>query len=137
MLAKKIALGFGIAIIFPLMIHYGVCTFSPKPQWEDYNTSSYHQATMGEKTTWKEANKRFQTHLFYVAVPFGLTAIIVGTFLPIQAIGTGLMFGGIFSICNGYINYWNELPDSLRFISLLASFIVLVIVGTKKLTEKK
>ena len=92
---------------------------------------------MGEKTTWKEANKRFQTHLFYVAVPFGLTAIIVGTFLPIQAIGTGLMFGGIFSICNGYINYWNELPDSLRFISLLASFIVLVIVGTKKLTEKK
>ena len=36
MLAKKIALGFGLAIIFPMMIHYGVSTFSPAPKFESY-----------------------------------------------------------------------------------------------------
>jgi len=34
MLARQIAIGFGIAIIFPLLIHYGVATFHPAPKIE-------------------------------------------------------------------------------------------------------
>jgi hypothetical protein len=34
--AKKIALGFGIAIVLPMLIHYGVATFYPEPRPEDY-----------------------------------------------------------------------------------------------------
>ena len=36
MLAKKIALGFGIAVIYPLMLYYGVSSFSPPPPWGAY-----------------------------------------------------------------------------------------------------
>ncbi len=151
MLGKKIALGFGIAIILPMMVHYGVSTLSPRPKWEDYQVKNYyerHKDASPEKKRQLEAEKnrlkdqkreeekRFQKHLFFVAVPLGITAIILGAFLPIQAVGTGLMLGGIFSISNGYVNYWSELSDSLRFISLLIAFIVLILVGYKKLEKK-
>jgi hypothetical protein len=47
------------------------------------------------------------------------------------------MFGGIFSVCDGYISYWSELSDALRFISLVVAFLVLIFVGYKKLEKKK
>ena len=151
MLAKKFAIGIGIAIIFPMMIHYGVSTFKPRPKWEDYKIKNYYErhedAPPQEKrqleaeqnrldNSRRDAEKRFETRLFFVAVPFGIIAIGTGAFLSIQAIGTGLMFGGIFSIVDGYINYWSELSDGLRFISLLIAFIVLIIVGYKKIGNK-
>ena len=53
MLAKKFALGFGIAIILPMLVHYGVSTFSPAPQWQDryknYSYQKYQNATSEEK----------------------------------------------------------------------------------------
>ena len=39
MLAKKFALAFGIAVVFPAMLHYGVATFSPEPRWQDYTVT--------------------------------------------------------------------------------------------------
>ena len=150
MLAKKFALGFGIAIVFPMMIHYGVSTFSPQPKWRDYQIKNYCErykeaAPQGKKKLRaernkleeqrKKAEKSFQKHLFFVAVPLGIIAIVAGAFLSIQAIGTGLMFGGIFSVCDGYANYWYELGDPLKFASMLIAFIVLIFVGYKKLEK--
>tara|TARA_B100000315_G_scaffold253594_1_gene292700 strand:+ start:228 stop:686 length:459 start_codon:yes stop_codon:yes gene_type:complete len=151
MLAKKFALGFGLAIILPMMIHYGVSTFVEQPKWGDYQIRDYYQrhkdASPEEKKELqakrdrlhderKVKEKHFQKYLFFAAIPLGITAIIIGAFLPIQAIGTGLMFGGIFSVCDGYINYWSELSDGLRFISLVFAFIVLIVIGYKKLESK-
>ena len=152
MLAKKFALGFGIAIVFPMMIHYGVSTFSPKPKWREYQVENYYErhkrATPEEQKKLeaeknrldeekRKTEKRFQKHLFFVAVPLGITAIVIGAFLSIQAIGAGLMFGGIFSVCDGYFNYWYELADPLKFASMLVAFVVLLFVGYKKLEIKK
>jgi hypothetical protein len=39
---------------------------------------------------------------------------LFAAFLP-PAIGTGLMFGGIFSVCDGYFNYWSKLSTQLKF----------------------
>jgi len=149
MLAKKIALGIGLAIIFPMMIHYGVSTFFPEPKWSDYNVQGIYdpQATPEQKhqkqveqqqkqEQRRAATKQFQKHLFFVAIPLGLAAILCGAFMRVQATGTGLMFGGIFSIGNGYFNYWSELADGLRFASLLAAFLVLLFVGYKKIEKK-
>jgi hypothetical protein len=132
-----------------MMIHYGVSTFVPKPKWQDYRVKGYYNysnATPEEKVKYnaererldKERRikgRRFQKTLFSIAVPLGIVAIIIEAFLPIQAIGTGLMFGGIFSTCDGYFNYWSELSDALRFLSLLVAFVVLIFVGYKKLGE--
>lgn len=152
MLAKKIALGFGIAVIFPMMIHYGVSTFTPKPKWQDYQIKNYyeqHKRATPEEQKKLEAEKnqreekrqvdqkRFQKYLFFVAVPLGIIAIIIGAFLSSQAIGTGLMFGGIFSVCDGYFNYWFTLADPMKFGSMVIAFVVLVVVGYKKLETKQ
>jgi len=143
MLAKKIALGFGIAVVFPMMVHFGVSTFVKEPQWKDYygcylgdsrDKSPQARAEWQRRhDMYKDQQKVFQRALFSIAVPVGILVIILGAMLPIQAIGTGLMFGGIFSVLDGYFNYWSELPDGARFISLVLAFIVLVWVGYRKL----
>jgi hypothetical protein len=141
MLAKKFALAFGIAVVFPAMIHYGVATFSPEPRWQDYHVTPLIDSNSAEyqkkDAEYRAAEKAFEKHLFAVAVPLGLIIVIVGAFLPIPAIGTGLMFGGIFSVCDGYFNYWSELSAQLKFFSLLAAFIVLLVVGYRKLEKKE
>ena len=82
-------------------------------------------------------NKRFSRHLFFVAVPLGILAIIVGAFISIQATGTGLMLGGIFCVSDGYFHYWLELPDPLKYGSILIAFIVFLLIGYKKLEKNK
>lgn len=150
MLAKKFALGFGVAIILPMLVHYGVSTFSPAPKWRDRyehgNYQQYKNATPEEKARldrerdareerWRNQQKTFQRHLFFVAVPLGIAAIIIGAVSTIQAIGTGLMFGGIFTLVDGYCWYWSELQDWMRFVSLLVAFVVLIFIGYRKLAK--
>jgi hypothetical protein len=150
MIAKKIALGFGIAIVFPLLIHYGVSTFVSSPKWEDfvpYRTydpyaSSAERAQRDAKErarrdAYKAAEGFFERRLFAVAVPLGLVALAVGAFLRLPAIGTGLMFGGLFSVCDGYFNYWSQLSDALKFGSLMIAFLLLLFLGYRRLERKE
>src|SRR3989338_1213976 len=105
MLAKKFALGFGIAILLPMVVHYGVSTFNPRPNWRDYNENydyqRYQNATPEGKAKLDQERKeraeerrrhekRFTRHLFFVATPVGIGSIIIGSLVPVQAIGSGL-----------------------------------------------
>lgn len=152
MLAKKIVLGFGIAAILPLMVYYGVSTFSSKPNYRDYQIENYyekHKRADAEEQIKLEEEKnrltelrrehegRFERNLFFVAAPVGIIAVIAGSVIAIQAIGTGLMLGGIFTLTEGYVCYWSELDDWMRFVSLLIGFVVLIFIGFRKLTEKQ
>jgi hypothetical protein len=144
---KNLALTVGVAVIFPMLVHYGVCVFSPEPKWADYRTGEYfdfahaskeeirqHQAEQkAAQAELKAATTKFEFRLFAVAAPLGVAAILIGACLRVQAIGSGLIFGGIFSLCNGYLRYWSNLPDTLRFLSLAVGFVVLILVGYRKL----
>ena len=148
MLAKKFGFGFGIAVILPMLVHYGVSTFSPQPKWVDYYGSEYYQeSTPEEKKELQEKRKKkddafrsrrkvFEQRLFFIAIPVGIAAIITGAILAVQAIGAGLIFGGIFTLIDGYCCYWSELQDWMRFLSLLAAFIVIVFCGYMNLNNK-
>ncbi|MHC4122568.1 MAG: hypothetical protein ACYSSI_03265 [Planctomycetota bacterium] len=152
MLAKKIVLGFGIAMLLPMMVYYGVSTFSPKPEYRDYQIENYREkhdrASTEEKAELEEQKsqlnkqrreheKRFQRHLFFVAAPLGIIAVIAGSIIAVQAIGTGFMLGGIITLSEGYVCYWPHLEDWMRFTSLVIGFIVLVFIGYRKLTGKE
>ena len=151
MLAKKIVLGFGLAIILPLTVYYGVSTFSPRPQYRDYEIENFREkherGTDEEKIKLEEERsglneqrrddkERFERNVFFVAVPVGIIAVIAGSIIAIQAIGSGLMLGGIFTLTEGYFCYWSELDDWMRFVSLLVGFIVLMFIGYRKLSIK-
>lgn len=145
---KKFALAFGIAIILPMMLYNGASTISPKPKRGDYGIEALTEYMM-EKDTAKQSQlkaetktkaaareqilSRHETTVFFVSVPIGILAIIIGGFLTAKTIGGGLIFGGIFSICDGYAQYWSNLSNGLRFVSLLIAFVVLVFVGYKKI----
>jgi hypothetical protein len=150
MIAKKIALGFGIAVVFPMLIHYGVSTFVHSPRWDEYQVQGVFDPTASpqekaerqaeqqqKQKEYRAVQKHFQQRLFAFAVPLGLVALLVGAFMRLPAIGTGLMFGGIFSICDGYFNYWSELADVLKFVSLIVAFILLLFLGYRRLERKE
>ncbi|NCG08032.1 MAG: hypothetical protein GWO81_00425 [Verrucomicrobia bacterium] len=152
MIAKKIALGLGIAMILPMMIHFGVGSFVSCPQWQDYQIENYyeqHERSDAEAQKELEAEQleldhafeaqeiHFQWVLFYIAVPLGLLALFIGAFTELKGVGAGLMFGGIFSICNGYANNWDYLDDRLIFISLVVAFILLLGLAYKKIERYK
>ena len=152
MLARQIAIGFGIAFIFPLLIHYGVATFYPPPKFQSYVTVTARllpsNATPAERQEIEEQRKKrqeqvdafnaaakdFARMLVLVATPLGVAAILIGSFVALHAIGTGLIFGGIFSIAWGYWGYWGHLDDWLRFVSLLVGFAILLFVGYRMIS---
>jgi uncharacterized membrane protein YphA (DoxX/SURF4 family) len=150
MLARQIAIGFGIAVIFPLLIYYGVATFYPPPKTTDYFrelTPPTPSATAEERKEYVEhqrkardayntAARAFSRVLVIIATPIGVAAILIGAFLSIHAIGTGLILRGIASVAFGYFGYWPYLDDWARFISLLAGFAILLFVGFRRITGR-
>jgi hypothetical protein len=146
MLARQIAIGFGIAIVFPLLVFYGVRTFYPPPIWEttvgaeQYNpqaTPKERQANQQKQRERQEAYtakaKDFARVLIIVSTPLGIAAILVGAYLSNTSIGTGLIFGGIFTVAHGYWGYWSYAEDWLRFVSLILGLVVLLFVGHRRI----
>lgn len=147
MRAKQFAIGIGIAILLPLSVYYGVLLFSPPPdsskyyeQSQEYTQRLSQAKTQSEKEKiskekslhqkkQEEAQKRHQQHIFLVAYPVGMLAIIIGSLLTVQAVGAGLMFGGIFTLAEGCYSYWDKMPDWTRFISLIIAMAVLIGFG--------
>ena len=153
MLARQIAVGFGIAVIFPLLVYYGVATFYPAPKRQAIvaavmmppNPTPEERQTFSEKQrerehkqqeqdeAFKNAAKDFARHLVIFSTPLGVAAILIGAYIPLHAIGTGLIFGGIFTVAWGYWSYWFYLDDWVRFVSLLAGFLTLLFVGHRRI----
>jgi hypothetical protein len=143
------AIAMGIAILLPMLVNYGVSIFSPAPAYQpmEFPPILPPSATPEEKAQrqeeFSERNKkrleevrRHQRHLFYVAVPVGIAAIIGGTFVSVPAIGPGLVFGGVFTLIEGYWFYWSELEVWIKFISLLVALVALVFTAYSRLAPK-
>ena len=152
MLARKIILGFGFAVLLPMLIHYGIELISPMPEWNKYQVQNYyerHQRASAQEQESLEAEKNkaddrrevvqkkwSQTH-FFVGVPIGILITLLGSLIRVQAVGGGLMLGGIFSFTEGCAWYWMDLNPVGRFLVLLAAFVVLLWIGYQRLSELK
>ena len=143
------AIAMGIAILLPMLVLYGVNTFSPPPEWEDYHSRQLYEEPPAGKITAEEkterlrlqqeasdkmqaARQQYQMHLFFTAVPAGLIAIIAGTFIRVPALGPGMVFGGVFTLAGGYLFNWQELSDPVKFVSLLIALIVLAVTAYRR-----
>lgn len=152
MLARKIILGFGFAVLLPMLIHYGIEVFSPSPEWKEYQVQNYHERHQRASPEEQErleaernrledqreaAQKRWsQTH-FFVGVPIGIAITLLGSLIRVQAVGGGLMLGGIFTFTEGCWWYWEPLSRLGRFLVLLVAFGVLLWIGYQRLSELK
>src|SRR5438093_7055061 len=100
MLARKIILGFGFAVMLPLLVHYGIEAFHP---------------SIPSPETYDEIRRLRQREE--------------------QAIGGGLMLGGIFTFTEGCFYRWADLEPVGRFLVLLVAFGVLLWIGYQRLHE--
>ena len=151
MLARQIAVGWGIAVVFPLLVYYAVAVLSPPPQL-NFNAAAVtvapnaspeqrqqalqqrQQALREAQQVYAEKEHHFTLLLFLIAVPLGLAAILSGGWGRPHAIGTGFLLGGILTVGQGCYFNWFYLDKSLRFLSLLAALLALLFAGFRGAT---
>jgi hypothetical protein len=148
MLARQIAVGFGIAVIFPLLVYYSVALFVPTPQLiQPPQTATIDQSAPPEQRqqavrenqrlfqqaqrTYELQMRRFTLILFAVALPVGLIAIVGGGWARPNAIGIGFLLGGITTVGEACYFHWTYLPDLLRFLCLLAGLLAVIYAGIR------
>jgi len=146
-MGKRIILGIGIAVIFTMVVFYGIHTFYPKPKYGDYVTTTRRQIkdAQGERkaalekerkeqrTRYNEVRDRWSRNVFFISLPFGLIALIIGIWLKVQPVSGGLMGGGILTLIGGTGFYWEHIEELGKFIALGVILIFLIWLGYKKL----
>ncbi|HBH97173.1 MAG TPA: hypothetical protein DDX89_05205 [Candidatus Omnitrophica bacterium] len=155
MLARKIILGFGFAVLMPMLIHYGIDVFvapvDSRAHYQELQRLREREEDAGdqiEKARLREERysreQRYEAHHdqagrlhFFIGAPIGIVVTLVGSFVKAQAIGGGLMLGGIFTFTGGCAWYWADLSRQGRFLVLLVAFAVLLWIGYQRLSELK
>jgi hypothetical protein len=155
MLARKFILGFGLAVLMPMLIHYGIDVFVPRDTWREHLREMTQLRQQERETASAEEKVRLRARInqlieaqqtkrnysgsvhFFVGAPLGILVTILGSFIRAQAIGGGLMLGGIFTFAGGSAWYWADLSPVGRFLVLLVAFGVLLWIGYQRLAELK
>jgi hypothetical protein len=147
--ARQFAVAIGVAALFPLVVYYGVNLIQPYPKfehrvvaWMDAGPKTPEEAKareeenrireqreMEERNAVDKATLPFYRLLILVATPLGLAAMLIGSYLKVASVGTGLIFGGMLTVFDGYSGYWDHLDDWARFASLLVGLCVVVFLG--------
>ena len=89
---------------------------------------------------YNDARESRSKKIFFIAVPLGIILLLAGGFLfGIEAIGAGLMGGGIGTIVYGAGGYWQYGGDLFRFIMSLLGLAAVVYLAYwfNKKFEKK
>lgn len=146
---KAFAIGLAIALILPFVAYYGGISFSPAAKYHYQNKESFVKSSLPQdetvsknkksdadsprikqlETEYENGKKRFNKHLFLIAVPIGILSIAAGLLISVPGIGSGLMFGGIFTLIYGYFTYWGDLDVRIRFLSLFFGLVILILVA--------
>ncbi|MDB5910490.1 MAG: undecaprenyl pyrophosphate phosphatase [Massilia sp.] len=146
-LAKQLGLWLGITSLLPLVAWFGTAAFTPRPDDDEYNRVQSRLNERLNATTAQpekdalraEIDQRtkqhtdfehlFERRMFWVAWPVGVLALVIGTFIPVEAVGAGLIFGGIGTLAAGCFESWDYLGPWLRLNALLSVLIVLIGLG--------
>ncbi len=76
----------------------------------------------------------YDKNVFILTLVLGLGAIVAGgVFLGVEAVGAGVMGGGVLTVIYGTLRYWEHAPDVLRFVILGIVFATLIWIGYTKL----
>lgn len=101
-------LGAGIALLFPLVVEYGIRLFG--------------SCGIGDGCA----------DPFYIVTVIGAVAALVSCRVSVGGLRSGLFFGGLLCIARNYYNNWASLDESSRFWSLCVAFLALVLVALYK-----
>jgi hypothetical protein len=147
-LFKQILVCLGIGTVLPFSVWYGNSAWHTPPDSKQYYKSKnvlYNKISDSKSSAEKDklraeedridkayeaAEDAYYRAMFFVAFPVGILAVLIGLLYPIQAIGVGILLGGICTLVSGCYSYWDKMTDALRFGSTVAGLVVLLVPGT-------
>jgi len=76
---------------------------------------------------YNEAREKYSKNLFLITLPLGILLIIGGAvFFGLEAVGAGLMGGGVAVILYGVADYWQYSGEVLKFILSLIGLVAVI-----------
>lgn len=111
-------------------------------QWNDYGArpiraveenivvTGYCDRDFTCRTQYDDTRETYSKNLFIITIILGVILIAVGGALfELEAVGAGIMGGGIITIIYGSIRYWEFAGDLFRFILSLIGLIFVIILA--------
>ena len=129
---KALVMILAVAILLPMTVHTGLKTFNPKPQYSQIVSAKNTQRHEQQRQTYSSKRASYDKTYFYVSLACGLAAILMALLLQLPIIDSGLILGGCFTLVMGYLDYWSDLPQQVRFFSVLAALVILLIFIYRK-----
>ena len=161
---KNTVIGIAIIILTIFVTFYGINTFYPRPDYDDFcgemktqeliislerceevggkwNVYEVIEPIKGAQEGFcdrdyycrqemEEATKIRSRNVFLIALPLGILIIAFGAFLfSLDAVGAGLMGGGVGTLIYGAGAYWPYSENWIRFIISLVGLIVLIFLA--------
>jgi hypothetical protein len=144
MLGRQIVIGFGVAIMLPMLVYFGASSFIQPPRLQEIQALPPNMAPEERAAAQKErdvkqreqrdASNRYASSVamisLAVATPVAAAAILIGCYLG-AGLGTGLILGGVLTLLPCHLGYYSYIPDWGRFMSFLPAFLSLLFVGYK------
>lgn len=127
-LVRELVLGFGLAVLIPLIAHYIVQVVHPQPPYALINIDK-------EKYTTERA--AYENIYFYITAAIGLACLAIGALIPVASLGIGFIIGGIACLTAGYVTFWGQLQNMLKLGSLLAGFIIILALGYRFFRQRE
>ncbi|GJM06429.1 MAG: hypothetical protein DHS20C10_01630 [marine bacterium B5-7] len=129
---KALVMILAVAILLPMTVHTGLKTFNPRPEYSQIVTAKNTQLHDQQHETYNSQRARYEKTYFYVSLACGLAAILMALLFRLPIIDSGLILGGCFTLVMGYLDYWSDLPQQIRFFSVLAALVILLIFIYRK-----
>ncbi|MBS3073093.1 hypothetical protein J4477_04625 [Candidatus Pacearchaeota archaeon] len=90
---------------------------------------------------YEKENKKYSKNLFIITLPIGIILLLIGGALfSLEAVGAGIMGGGVVTLIYGAGNYWPDASDVFRFLISLVGLIIVIILAywlNKQLKAKR
>ncbi|MBL7054459.1 hypothetical protein ISS05_01745 [Candidatus Woesearchaeota archaeon] len=80
----------------------------------------------------QEAEKPYAKNSFIIIIILGLVAVILGSYLKLISVSSGIMGGGVLVMIYAAMRFWRNLDEYLRFAILVITLAVLIWIGYKK-----
>jgi hypothetical protein len=72
---------------------------------------------------------------FIIAILVGLLGLFIGLMMRAGSVGLGLLFGGLFTIMNGYFHFWTNMSPLIKFLALLIPILAIIYWGIVSYTK--
>lgn len=82
---------------------------------------------------WEDAQESYNRNLFFISIIIGLIVVVLSLVFSVEAVGSGLMGGGVLLMIYGTIRYWGALSDILRTVMIGIALGILIWIGYRKL----